>query len=116
MRSPCRPMDVGSPYSTTDGNLIFPPKSFSNYKSLRSVKEFTMPIDPSLNLLAERTLVACDSAYFTNITLTRPEGGDSDQTHLYNGDLLAPLFDHIDSSQYLPAFQYASIVSDYFVV
>ncbi len=46
-----------------------------------------MSISGSLNLLAERVLIACDASYFTNTNITDPRPlGDSDPTHLYVGD------------------------------
>jgi hypothetical protein len=43
-----------------------------------------MSISGLLNILAERALIACDAAYFTNTNVTdvRP-AGDTDSTHLY---------------------------------
>jgi hypothetical protein len=49
-----------------------------------------MSISGSLNILAERALIACDASYFTNTTQDRPLG-DSDRTHLYKDDPLTPL-------------------------
>lgn len=58
-----------------------------------------MSIDSTLNTLAERALIACDAAYFTNLatTNTRPVG-DTDPTHLYIGDALTPLIDTTPSN------------------
>ncbi len=55
-----------------------------------------MSISPVLNTLALRALMASDAAYFTNRIFSRPPGGVTDPSHLYNGDPLRPLNDPPD--------------------
>ena len=45
-----------------------------------------MSIDPTLNTLAELTLIACDASYFTNTSTTSP-AEDTILTHLYKNEL-----------------------------
>src|SRR5262245_10634435 len=80
-------------------------------------KEAVMSISGLLNILAERTLIACDAAYFTNTNVTDPRPvGDTDPSHLYKDDPLAPLLDaSAILNSYRPVYSYVSLTQGYLV-
>src|ERR1051325_6410812 len=82
-----------------------------------SAKEAVMPISGSLNILAERALIACDASYFTNTAITGPRPtGDTDPAHLYKDDPLTLLLDSSPLlNSYRPAYSYVSLTQGYVV-
>src|SRR5215471_5927120 len=82
-----------------------------------SVREAVMSISGSLNILAERALIACDASYFTNININIPRpADDTNLTHLYIDDPLNLLPDSSSIlNGYHPAYSYVSLDQGYVV-